>query len=262
MPRWVKALPLVLFLAGLVLAIGFLAYQRVRLLYLQRECMNFSAPATAVVFEPPQSGAAPPARAAGFVDSGGTIARDWFSPVVSQSGFGNALLRWPSVPLTTRTPHCFDAFASMVSVNPIVTAFASLPDSVPFAHWRVSRKGTGRLVVIMMAFGGYDWWWDATIVPGTLIRNPLVKISHPTWPSNDEMHGIHSPTFGMRRFFAGQIDPADGSHFTIGYQWNDGVRGTIDGWLQDDGSVRLQVRPGPGDVTSEEARLRSRQGHP
>ena len=41
------------------------------------------------------------------------------------------------------------------------------------------------------------------------------------------------------RFFAGQIDPGDESHFTIRYQ-ADGRDGVIDGWLKDDG---LRLRP-------------------
>lgn len=46
------------------------------------------------------------------------------------------------------------------------------------------------------------------------------------------------------RLFAGQPDPADPSHFTIGYAVN-GRPGTIDGWLQDDERVKFRVRGGP-----------------
>lgn len=53
---------------------------------------------------------------------------------------------------------------------------------------------------------------------------------------------------------AGQFDPTDASHFTIGYKWPDGVGGIIDGWLQDDDTVKLSIRPGPGDVKSAEER--------
>lgn len=43
------------------------------------------------------------------------------------------------------------------------------------------------------------------------------------------------------RFFAGQPDAADESHFTIGYEIG-GRLGVIDGWLMNDGSVNLKVR--------------------
>ena len=44
------------------------------------------------------------------------------------------------------------------------------------------------------------------------------------------------------RFFPGQPDPADRSHFTIAYQL-DGKDGTIDGWLKDEGVI---LRPRNG----------------
>jgi hypothetical protein len=44
--------------------------------------------------------------------------------------------------------------------------------------------------------------------------------------------------------YAGQADPADESHFTIDYATRAG-RGTIDGWLLADDTVKLQVRSGP-----------------
>ena len=43
------------------------------------------------------------------------------------------------------------------------------------------------------------------------------------------------------RFYAGQIDRDDPSHFTIGFEWA-GERGRIHGWLQDDETVRFEVR--------------------
>lgn len=46
------------------------------------------------------------------------------------------------------------------------------------------------------------------------------------------------------RLYAGQPDPADASHFTIRYE-SKGSGGTIDGWLRDGDSVKLQVRDGP-----------------
>ena len=47
----------------------------------------------------------------------------------------------------------------------------------------------------------------------------------------------------VMRFFAGQVDPADPSHFTIRYEMN-GVVGWFDGWLRDDGNVVLEPRAG------------------
>ena len=49
----------------------------------------------------------------------------------------------------------------------------------------------------------------------------------------------------VMRFFAGQPDPADASHFTIRYQ-ADGREGVIDGWMKDDG---LHLRPREGQYS-------------
>jgi hypothetical protein len=50
------------------------------------------------------------------------------------------------------------------------------------------------------------------------------------------------------RFYAGQLDPADPSRFTIDYEV-DGTRGKIHGRLRDDGTVEL--KPEGGTVTGE-----------
>ena len=44
--------------------------------------------------------------------------------------------------------------------------------------------------------------------------------------------------------YAGEPDANDESHFTVGYATSRG-RGTIDGWLLSDDTVKLEVRDGP-----------------
>ena len=55
------------------------------------------------------------------------------------------------------------------------------------------------------------------------------------------------PQYKGLRVFAGQADSVGASHFTIDYEF-DGVVGTMDGWLLDDGSVRLKERRGPANM--------------
>ena len=45
------------------------------------------------------------------------------------------------------------------------------------------------------------------------------------------------------RFFAGQADPNDASHFTVDYEVG-GIKSTIDGWLTDDDFLRIIPRGG------------------
>ncbi|MEA2708481.1 MAG: hypothetical protein QOF78_1082 [Phycisphaerales bacterium] len=54
------------------------------------------------------------------------------------------------------------------------------------------------------------------------------------------------PTENNLRFFAGQPDPQDPSHFTIDYEVG-GVKSTIDGWLTDDDFLRILPRGGAVD---------------
>ncbi len=51
------------------------------------------------------------------------------------------------------------------------------------------------------------------------------------------------------RFFAGQADPRDASHFTVQYEL-DGVKNVIDGWLTDDDYLRIVPRGGKVDKSA------------
>ena len=53
--------------------------------------------------------------------------------------------------------------------------------------------------------------------------------------------GTVAPRPGRIKIFAGQPDPSDPSHFTISYEL-DGKPKTIDGWLNDDDTVRFNRR--------------------
>ena len=53
-----------------------------------------------------------------------------------------------------------------------------------------------------------------------------------------------SPTWEVVTFFAGQPDPTDASHFTIGYS-NSAQSGVIDCWLGNGQTIRMQIRDGP-----------------
>ena len=55
-----------------------------------------------------------------------------------------------------------------------------------------------------------------------------------------------SKTFTL---FFGQPDPVNLSHFTMKYEI-DNIPGTIDGWLQNDDTVKLQIRDGPAKLAT------------
>jgi|SRR5665213_1486960 len=101
-------------------------------------------------------------------------------------------------------------------------------------HGRSSAKRGPRLLLVdYVDYGDTgNWYFGATTYQhfGLTGRTETIPI-----------HQNHPMT---RRFFAGQPDPVDSTHFTIGYE-EDGKKGTIDGWLQDDDTVKMQVRDGP-----------------
>jgi len=77
------------------------------------------------------------------------------------------------------------------------------------------------------------------IQPASLITRPIL-CSQTSIPS---LRFTYKQAEDGLRFYAGQHDPADTSRFTVGYEMG-GQAGTIDGWLMDNDTVKLQVRDG------------------
>jgi hypothetical protein len=69
--------------------------------------------------------------------------------------------------------------------------------------------------------------------PGGWLRNP--KMIHMS------MNHLSLPSASSRVIYAGQSDPNNASHFTISYS-ADARPGLIDGWLENDGTIRLELR--------------------
>lgn len=110
-----------------------------------------------------------------------------------------------------------------------------------FLHLRRSSNGNSRLVivgagreVVDFAHGGRDG--DMLISAWTLFPGESRRVVGTEFRLSE--------TLGEKRIFGGQCDEDDPSHFTIKYDIND-KPGTIDGWLQPDDTVKLQIRDGP-----------------
>ncbi|HEY8665555.1 MAG TPA: hypothetical protein VIL86_02770 [Tepidisphaeraceae bacterium] len=106
---------------------------------------------------------------------------------------------------------------------------------IAFLHQRRSSAGQVRLVEV--DFDGRDDRNGMFFLPGAFSTDK----SHPLAPVTIwDGKKIDFPAPPLR-LFAGQSDPVDLSHFTIGYQ-SSGTTGIIDGWLGDDDTIKLQVR--------------------
>ena len=123
-------------------------------------------------------------------------------------------------------------------------------DPCPFLHSRAAPGQQSRIVAVEVDLQG--------IQPGEqlserlLVRPQTLSWSRPS-PQPVSAQLNTSPSLGLTiilnpneplTIFAGQPDPADASHFTIGYTLS-GKPGTIDGRLLGDGTVKLTVRHGP-----------------
>ena len=76
------------------------------------------------------------------------------------------------------------------------------------------------------------------ILPGSAFRSPRLGM---TMTRGDGSQIRFDPTSDRLTIFAGQIDPGDHSHFTVEYDLN-GVRRTVDGWLVDGQSMKIESR--------------------
>jgi hypothetical protein len=191
------------------------------LLYHQHQCLSYSAPADQVVFD------TEPGQVA-------HLASDPHYLIATE------------IASRRRTPD-WDSFLAKGFRG--VTGLAPLPPNNPilFMHERKSPNGTVRLVVVERTAGlaepplfiaGFDVEAFA-IEPGRIVRPPHwlpfawdIDVAYNPGPHRDI------------RIYAGQVDPADASHFTIRYE-SGGKTNIADGNLGDDGEVHLAARPLP-----------------
>jgi hypothetical protein len=87
-------------------------------------------------------------------------------------------------------------------------------------NWESGSPGQTHLIPVATTFS-IDAGGIAPLHPTSESEGPLI----------DGAMSETEPAWALR-VFAGQLDPKDGSHFTIDYQTSSGGKGTIDGWLR------------------------------
>jgi hypothetical protein len=202
---------------------------------LQRPCAAFAAPAEQVVYEED------PTAAAALLRSG--------PDYVDHRPVGRF------TPVAAFVPACWAAYWREVTY---LGAANDWPYPVLFLGERSSPKGHRRIITVTapgtlgrdIGHDLADMLEGIAIEPGSILHRPRNRTVPKVWGGHD---WIHRDTGPYVRFWAGQIDPADPSHFTIRYEqfgggpgW-DGI-GTIDGTLRDEDDVDLYVRDGPAKV--------------
>lgn len=130
---------------------------------------------------------------------------------------------------------CWDEFYTLVRWHEI-----KAKQPVLFLHGRRWPGGNPQLVAVE-----YEQLSEFDLVLSTHVPYPAGPFQMPEERLFRSTLGIPpGAAKGTLRFFAGQPDPTDDSHFTIGYEIG-GRGGTIDGWLRAHQTLDLRVRDGP-----------------
>jgi hypothetical protein len=183
------------------------AWNHVAMLYWQGQCMDYVAPADQVVYDQ----LATPGVTAG-------------------------------PPTTAIVPASWRSF--YMRASPSVPVGSSVCSATAFLHRRTdSSSGADRLVAVdvfphIRSQGSLIYLACRVFTPGTALRRPREEGLR----MRDQVLDDLLVDFSTRiRVFAGQPDPADASHFTIVMEL-DGEPRTLDGWLLDDDTIKLERR--------------------
>jgi hypothetical protein len=190
---------------------------RSRLLLAQRKCARYTAPSEQIVYEEE------PARAAALLRDDPNHYR---ALALLHSDQGNIAIR--QNPTWGHYLACREG------------PFASTPEpAVLFLHTLRAPNGMECIV-----FFGYDYyaqhaarcraltplgWWNTARMEIGVGRITVFEDFFPTHVQPRDL-----------RFYAGQIDAADPSHFFVPFEWAK-ERGRIHGWLRDDGTMLFKV---------------------
>lgn len=187
--------------------------------------------------------------------------------VAWQKGWLHAALRaWDfyqqSAPIRQAMSHTFPSGTILWDRAAQPAIGVSLPQATPsnpflqmtfpgetklFVHGRKTKSGDERLVIICFVqprSGHGEHLSTLLLKPGTLSSSPRHH-------GPDTGLDLPTPPEAPLRFYAGQADPSDDSHFTIEIDMPSG-RSIVDGWLQDSPTkspswdpveVKMEIRP-------------------
>jgi hypothetical protein len=190
---------------------------RARMLWLQHRCLEYAAPAGQVVWTDR------PAMMSALYQKGGG-----YKQVKYPDSEGISIF-WPNYYLQ----------ALLAGEERKIDGY--LGDA--FTHGRKAGGGSRRLVAVgfdpRLGEGNTSAGFEVVVFKKVMSGGRPEEIWRGSFP-------LTAPgrRFGSMQIYAGQIDSADDSHFTLEYDI-DGVGGVVDGWLRADDHVKLQVRSDP-----------------
>ena len=216
--------------------------QQAPLLFWQRQCLRYTAPADQVVYEEDPTEAtrllADPNRYVAYkLNRGG-------APDSTPAKTTAAALQFP---------RCWQRFSALSPIRNVwsVGPLGTGSGAILFLHERTSSAGNRRLVCLRYYAETYSF--TPSFINAYNCDTQVYTPAEWTTPSSaanqsmsvDVISGFprHPPRV---RIYAGQIDPSDAAHFTIRYEmW--GKSDILDGRLNNDDSVTLNPRHPPLD---------------
>ena len=192
------------------------AWRHAELLYWQDKALNYSPPADQVVFDND------PDRVTGLLKS------PEYKSVTNEI--------WETAAIRVAVP-C-DRFTRLASPPGII------PAATVFLHERRNSRGERRLVLLQAGPNSLTYSYRT---PGGRYREEAIiyrlgtPFSNPVELIAPRIGAQHFQMQRPVRYFAGQVEPDDASHFSIAYEI-DGKREVIDGWLMDDDTIKLEKR--------------------
>ncbi len=213
--RWFRRTVMVAFmlsLAGITWRWGPEKWQRAKLLYWQRQCLNYSQPADEVVYDQDPTRDSAWAKQPGYRATPLTSA--WYpSPHVAAAKYAD----------------CLNPLMAVVDRS---AQFQAYP--VVFMHERRALSGNPYLVVVV---GRPDHELNGKLYPLDFTALPIRPGTWTDTPSNESFEPVYDDMTPIRqplpvRMFAGQVDAVDASHFTFIYEVA-GTRHVIDGYVED-----------------------------
>lgn len=147
-----------------------------------------------------------------------------------------------------KTPDAWIHYESYAPGN--IPSRGTLPKTIVFLHQRQSPSGHQRIVAIRCI--------PIYLASASILQSlqPIVVEPASLWHLDSRPKFTPGPNHGGYpvsipiNLYAGQPDPKDDSHFTLAYTLN-GKPGTIDGWLNDDETVKLELRAGSPSMRDE-----------
>ncbi len=210
--KWFIYLVVLAVLVGVAWKLGPMAWHRTRLLYWQHSALQYDTPSDQIVYDNVPGDA---------------------KELLKNAEYNEENKHDGRVSLSANAWQKFYEVFSPPGRNSLATLFV---------HERSNNHGS-RLVVIEATVGLYAMSDSGGELLTATVIKPGSIFAEPELVTDGEDHDVFHRRGARFKYFAGQPDPKDPTHFTIDCRI-DGKPMTIDGWLREDDKIDISTRTG------------------